>query len=294
MTPKRKRTFLLGLFAAFIIIIPVLILYSSGYRVSSKLKLVKTGGIYLANDELDAYVKINGKEKKRADFLERSMLVRNLRPATYNVRVEKNGYRVWEKNVTVQEHMVEVCYPLLIPEKLNPEMIPKTIKIESDKKGVKPKFENNDEFFEAIELFKLQDKPAKGFIPGWDSGDVKKLKLGADRKLRSKVFLSREGNKIFVKWIGSKEKRPFFIDSEKKKVAYAPDQKILSFGFFPGRDDSMLVLLADKTLYAVEIDTRFDMQNVYKIAQNCSRFADSDELLYYSAGGNLFKIDFNP
>ena len=222
------------------------------------------------------------------------MLVRNLKPGVYYVRVEKEKYRSWEKNITVEEHKVEICYPLLIPNDLKPEKIPNVIIREHEKKGAKPKREVNDEYTEVTELFKLYDKPAKGIIPGWESGDIKKFKLGIDRRLRKKVFLAKEGNKIYVKWTGSEEQRPFFINSAAKRLVYAPEMKILSFGFFPGRDDAMLVLLEDGAIYAVEIDTRFEIHNIYKLVKNCSRFAVSDELLYYFSGGVLYKIDFKP
>ena len=281
------------MFAVFIIIIPVIVLHSSGYRLNSKFRLVKTGGIYFHNDESDAYVKLNGKVKKTAGLMEKNLLVRDLRPGTYYARVEKEGYRLWEKNVAVQEQKVEVCYPLLIPQDLKPEMVPKYFIVKPEKKGQKPKRELNDEFTEAIELFKTWGKPSKGVIPGWENSDIKKFKLGADRRLRRKVLLFREGNRIYVNWTGSEEQRPFFISTKGKRLVYAPDKKILSFGFFPESDNSMLVLLEDGTLYAVEIDTRFDIQNIYRIVKNCTKFAVNNEMLYYVSGCNLYRIDFD-
>jgi len=292
MTPARRKFYVLAMFVVFVIVIPVIILHSSGYRLNSRFRLVKTGGIYFHNDESDAVVKLNGKVKKRAGILERNLLVKDLRPATYYARVEKEGYRVWEKNVTVAEQKVEVCYPLLIPQNLKPELVPRYDIIKPEKKGQKTRREPNDEFTEAMELFRTWGKPSKGIIPGWENRDEKKLRLGADRKLRKKVFLFREGNKIYVRWTGSEDQRPFFISSAGKRLVYAPDKKIVSFGFFPERDDSMLVLLDDGTLYAVELDTRFDIQNIYKIARSCTRFAVNDEMLYYVSGGNLYRVDF--
>lgn len=292
MTPARKKIYIFGMFVVFVIAIPVIILHSSGYRLNSKFRLVKTGGIYFHNEQSDAIVRLNGKVKKTAGLLERNLLVRELRPATYYARIEKEGYRVWEKNITVSEQKVEVCYPLLIPHDLKPELIPKYNIITPEKKGQKTKRELNDEFTEAIDLFKTWGRPSKGVIPGWESGDIKKFRLGADRRLRKKVFLFKDGNKIYVKWTGSEDQRPFFISSEGRRLVYAPDQNILSFGFFPERDDSMLVLVEDGTLYAVEIDTRFDIQNIYKIARNCTKFAVNDEMLYYVSGGNVYRVDF--
>jgi hypothetical protein len=290
MTPKKKLISLLGLIGIFIIVIPILIFYSLGYRLNSQFRLVKTGGIYLVNNESDAVVMLNGKDMKRSNIFEKDMLIRNLIPNTYYVRIEKNGYRPWKKNVKVQEQKVEVCYPLLLPNVLNPQFVPKYLV----KDKIKKKYEANAEYSDVMKVFNTYDNPAKSIIPGWENSDIKKYKLDANRRLNKKVLISRQGNKIYVKWIGTKDKRPFFIDSAENKLAYSTDKNILSFGFFSGRNDAMLVLLDDMDLYAVEIDTRFEIQNIYKIAVKCSRFAIINEFLYYFSGNAMYRIDFEP
>jgi hypothetical protein len=291
MTPNKKLVYLFGLIAVFIIIIPMLVLVSFGYRVNSKFHLVKTGGIYLANKELDAVVRLNGKNVKKTGMFERSVLIRNLMPKTYSVEVEKEGYRLWKKNVKVEEQLVEVCFPLLVQSELNAQPVPKYL-IKPDEK-IKKKREPNEEYSEAQKLFKPHDKPVKRVIPGWEN-DTVKYKLGTNRRLNSKVLLIRQDNKIYAQWIGTDQKRPFFIDTSGKKMVYSPDKNILSFGFFPGRSDAILVLLEDLNLYAVEIDTRFEIHNIYKLVSNCSKFAVRDEFLYYFSGKDMFKIDFEP
>lgn len=262
--------------------------------MTSKFKLVKTGGIYLYNGESNIVVKLNGKVEKSAGMFEKNLLIDDLIPATYNVIVEKEGYRVWEKKIEVQEQIVEVCYPLLIPSEIKPQLVPKYLLVKPASKTRKAVYAANEEYSETIELFRTHDKSVKSVIPGWGDGDIKKYKLDANRRLRKKVFLARAGNCIYVKWTGRDESRPFFIDTKGAKLAYAPNKKILSFVFFPGRNDSMLVLLEDGTLYAVEIDTRFDVHNIYKLARNCRTFAVADELLYYFSGNTMYKIDFEP
>jgi hypothetical protein len=293
MTPKKKRIYLLGLSGIFIIIIPVLILFSSGYRLNSKFRIVKTGGIYINNNESGVDVRLNGKITKNAGLFEKNILIRELIPETYYVRVEKEGYRVWHKNVKVQEKKVEACYPLLIPLKLHPEWIPKYLD-KTDKNGRKTGRKPNVEYSEVIDYFRAYNKPPKDFIPGWEDSDIKKYKLGPDRRLRKKVFIYREEERIYVKWIGSEEKRPFFIDSAGSKSVYFPNQKILSFDFFPGRNDAIVALLEDGILYAVEIDNRFEIQNIYKIAINCSSFAVKEEFLYCFSEKAMYRIDFEP
>ncbi|MBN2403427.1 MAG: hypothetical protein JXN64_13695 [Spirochaetes bacterium] len=289
MTPKKKLFSLLGLIAVFFIAIPILILFSLGYRLDSRLRLVKTGGIYLADIGSDAIVMINGKNIEQSGVFEKNILIRNLVPKIYYVRIEKDGFRPWKKNVKVLEQKVEVCYPLLLPLKPEIKHIPKYIFKAENKK--KKKRNLNEEYSKAIKIFRTYNDPVKSLIPGWENSDIKKYRLNANRRLYKKVFLSRQGNKIYGKWTGMDDKRPFFINSAEGKLIYSSDKNILSFGFFPGRNDSILVLLENLNLYAVEIDTRFEIQNIYLIATNCSSFAAINEFLYYFSAGALFRVD---
>jgi hypothetical protein len=293
MTRRKKLVYLLGLTGIFIIVVPLLVLFSSGYRLDGRFRLVKTGGIYLANKEPDIIVRLNKKNVKKAGMFEKNILIDDLTPKTYYVTVEKNGYKTWKKNIKVEEQKVEVCYPLLIPVKLNPQPVPKYLSSAENKD--KKQRKANEEYSEAMKLFTGSDKRSgKGIIPASKDNEAKKYGLDANRKLYKKVLLFRQKNRIYVKWTGADQKRPFFIDTSDEKPVLFPSKKILSFAFFPGRHDSMLVLLENRSLYAVEIDTRFDIHNIYQLVSNCSKFAVKDEFLYYLSGHGLYKIDLEP
>jgi hypothetical protein len=289
MTRIKKRIYLSGLAAVFIIAIPVLILYSSGYRLDSNFRLVRTGGIYLVNDEPDIVVKLDQKEVKKTGLFEKSILIRDLTPRTYAVTVEKNGYRKWRKRITVEAQKVQICYPLLIPVELNSRQIPQYLPDQKTKKNR----EINSQYSDAMELFGSLEKPAQGVKPKSRKSDTGREMSDAGKKLSRKVLLTRNDNKIVVEWTGLKEKRPFFIDSSGRQPIFFPQKRILSFGFFPGRNDAILVLLENHDLFAVEIDRRFAIHNMYKIVSKCSRFAVNDEFLYYFLGNNLYMIDFD-
>jgi hypothetical protein len=290
MTRNRKRIYLLGLFAIFIVVIPVLILYSSGYRLDSRFRLVKTGGIYLVNNESDIIVRLDQKTVKKAGMFDKNILIRELTPRTYYMVVEKAGYRKWKKRINVEEQKVQICYPLLIPLELNPQRIPKYVPGTAEK-GKKNR-EISTEYPEAMKLFSTPDKPVKGMTTKRKENRAKEHELVTLKRLNKKVVLFRQDNGIYVEWTGMNEKRPFFIKSSGKQPAFFPQKRIVAFDFFPGRYDSMLVLLENLELYGVEIDRRFNVHNIYKLLSNCSRFAVKDEILYYLSGGNMYKIDF--
>lgn len=297
MTPKQQWTYRILLFIVFIMVIPVVIFYSFGYRISSDLKIVKTGGIYVANRISDVSVLLNGKVKKASGILDRNILIQNVKPGNYKVNVAKDGYRPWEKYVKVQEHLVEVCFPLLVPADLKPVEIPKYLPVENTrvKKGSrKPKPELNSEYKDVMELFARAKKPSKSLFPLWTNKEITALKLGSMRRLRDKVFISNEGNRIYVKWTGKENQLPFFINTMSKKLVYSPEKTITAMDFYPGRDNAFLVQFDDYSLYAVEIDTRFGMQNSYKLLKFCTRFVISGELFFFFSGEKLYKIDFEP
>lgn len=295
MTPKQQMKYIIGLFAVFIVVIPVIILYSFGYRISDNFKIVKTGGLYISNTEGGASVYLNGKLKKSAGLIDRNILVQNIKPGNYTVNVGKDGYRKWEKYVRIQQQLVEVCFPLLVRNELKVVEIPKyrpVDKSDNSKKGKRPKPVLNSEYTDVIELFKDAKKPKKGIFPAWNSREIAALKLSPMRKLNGKVFLSCEENRIFVRWTGKKEQLPFFINTMSKKQVYAPEKTITAFEFYPKRNDAFLVRFDDGSLYGVEIDTRFGYQNSYRILKNCEKFIVYNEMLFFFIGNGLYSIDF--
>ncbi|PKL17093.1 MAG: hypothetical protein CVV49_12835 [Spirochaetae bacterium HGW-Spirochaetae-5] len=297
MTPKQQFRYILGLFAVFLIVIPVIILYSFGYRMSSDFKLVKTGGIFISNNESGASVLLNGKLKKSSGILDKNMLVQNVKPGNYTVKVEKEGFRQWVKYVKIQEQLVEVCFPLLVPSELKSEEIPRYLPVEKTdlkKKGAKrPKPELNDDYIDVLDLVKKSENLSKSLFPAWNSREIAALKLGPMRRLKGKVFISNEKNKVYVKWIGKKDQLPFFINTMSKKMIYSPEKTITAIDFYPNRDDAFIVRFDDGSLYAVEIDTRFGYQNSYKIVKYCSSFLVNYEMLFYFIGNKLYSIDFS-
>lgn len=297
MTPKQQIRYMLGLFAVFLIVIPVIILYSFGYRISSDFKVVKTGGIFISNNESNASVLLNGKLKKSAGIIDRNILVQNVKPGSYTVSVEKEGYRKWVKTINVQEQLVEVCFPLLIPEDLKAVAIPQFLPVEKKetrKKGVKhPKPETNDEYTDVLDLIKKSKNPSKSIFPIWNSKEIAALKLGPMRKLKGKVLLSNEKNKVYVKWIGKKDQLPFFINTMEKKLVYVSRKRITAIDFYPNRDDAFIVRFSNGSLYAVEIDNRFGHQNSYRLVRYCSSFFVHYEMLFYFSGKKLYSIDFS-
>ncbi len=119
---KKKTRQILFLFFAFLfaLVAPYLVFRSQGYRFDfERKKFVQTGGIFLKILPRQAEVYLNEKFIKKTDLLFGSVLIENLLPRKYKVRVEKLGYHPWEKFLEVKEKEVtSVKNIILIPKEV--------------------------------------------------------------------------------------------------------------------------------------------------------------------------------
>ncbi len=121
MTKKQRTILFIICLLLFCLIAPAVIFYSQGYRIDFKhRKITQTGGIFLRVSPKVAKVYLNGKLKDKTDPFFGSLLIENLLPQKYLLRVERENYHFWEKEVEVKEKLVKEFKNLLLIPK-NPE-----------------------------------------------------------------------------------------------------------------------------------------------------------------------------
>ncbi len=87
----------------FFITLPILLSYSLGYKIDyHKLKIYKTGIIYLSSRPSGASVYVNGKLYKDLTPAQ----VEELKPASYKIEVKREGFYPWEGELAVRPNMV--------------------------------------------------------------------------------------------------------------------------------------------------------------------------------------------
>ncbi len=117
MNSKTRRIILYLIILFFILITPVIILYSLGYSFDwQQQKIVLTGGLYIKSTPKKATVYINDKPKK-----ETPVFIKRLTPKYYQIKVTKEGFHEWSKKLKIESKLVtEVKNIVLIP--VNPEI----------------------------------------------------------------------------------------------------------------------------------------------------------------------------
>lgn len=119
--PKtRRRVFFYASALAFFAIAPFLVLYSLGYVVNIQQRAVeKTGGIFIKTNQSGFTVLLNNGAIQKSSLLTHGLLLGNLPPDQYRLRIEKEGYRPWEKVVSVTQFTVrEIRNIILFPDPL--------------------------------------------------------------------------------------------------------------------------------------------------------------------------------
>lgn len=130
--PRRFRNILLGL-AVFLFLGAGIYLTTLGNGFvwdKNTLTFVKTGGIFLSFDPWGATVYLDGKlYPGSTSFLSRGLLIQNLPPKSYSVRLEKDGYYSWGKILTVAPGEVASAHDVRLWPKLpKSTMVSKDIK----------------------------------------------------------------------------------------------------------------------------------------------------------------------
>lgn len=119
---KKLRIFLLTLvyiscISIFIVSAIGLVFWAKGYRFDFKnKKITQIGMIFVKTYPQDTKIFINN---EFYDQIPASLRINNLLPGIYNVRIEKEGYNSFEKNIEVQpEKVCQLDYVVLWPKNL--------------------------------------------------------------------------------------------------------------------------------------------------------------------------------
>lgn len=113
MNLRYRRILYLIFIGLFLVIVPVLILYTAGYRYNFKRhKIERTGILYIDSKPKGAliYLNDNYKDKTPRRFA-------RLLPDTYQVRVEKEGYFSWQKELTVKSNLTTFAKNIILFKK---------------------------------------------------------------------------------------------------------------------------------------------------------------------------------
>lgn len=113
-----RRRYFIVFIVFFILVIPLAILYATGFRLGGGFSLVPTGGMYVSVPESNAEVSLNGRALGQTGLFTRDFYEDNLSPGSYVIAVSLEDYYPWYKTIVVEKYLVTDASALLVPQQL--------------------------------------------------------------------------------------------------------------------------------------------------------------------------------
>ncbi len=279
-TSRKKRLIIFLIFSIlFLILIPIVTLYSLGYRLENGLTLKPTGGVYVYYPESGVDVTVKGYPPEKTSIFTKSVLVQNLPPGKYEIDVTKEGHSYWKKDVLILEKRVSEAYPFLILEPFATSSV-----------SVELQPIVADLFMPATTTATTSPTNPFASISSTTSSSTKSLSQGTTFK---NIYLYTEKNNLLALWRGETNATPFYFCDEETFLcdttitATESKSPIKHFDFYPGRNDVVIYSNSDG-VFVTELDTR-NPQNFVTLAKGNVDFRLYNGHIYIKPSGATAK-----
>lgn len=105
---RRQRLFLLLVFV-FLVSLPMMIFYTTGYRLNfdnEDSTIVTTGGVYITTDNLEVDVYLDTEKVKEPRLFRSAYYIQNIDVGTHRVVVQRPDLQTWVKDLPVDPYIV--------------------------------------------------------------------------------------------------------------------------------------------------------------------------------------------
>ena len=95
MTLKKRRIIFLFCGIFFLVLAPILLFYSLGYRLDKNFRIGRTGGLYVSSPVSGSEIFVKNKQEKKTNILQNGLFLQNLKTGIYPILITKDGYWPW-------------------------------------------------------------------------------------------------------------------------------------------------------------------------------------------------------
>ena len=125
---KHRSRFFWLLVVVFVIALPSLIFYTTGYRLSfenEETSIVTTGGMYVTTDNLEVDVYLDEEQVERPRLFRSAYYIQNIASDLHRIVVQSPGYQTWVKVLPVDPRVVTEVSAFNLP--VQPQLRPITL-----------------------------------------------------------------------------------------------------------------------------------------------------------------------
>jgi len=119
MSARRRAIFFWGLVLVFVLALPAMIFYTTGYRLSfaddAETMVVTTGGVYISTQSTDVEVYLDEEQIERPRLFRSAYYVQNIDAGLRRVVVQGPGVQTWVKEIPVDSRIVTEAAAFNLP-----------------------------------------------------------------------------------------------------------------------------------------------------------------------------------
>lgn len=127
LTYQRRQRFFWLLVVIFVLALPSLIFYTTGYRLSfenEETSIVTTGGMYITTDNLEVDVYLDEEQIERPRLFRSAYYIQNITAGQHRVVVQRPDLHTWVKDLPVDPYLVTEVAAFNMP--ITPQVRPIT------------------------------------------------------------------------------------------------------------------------------------------------------------------------
>ena len=258
MKDKKFKIYFYFCAIMFFFLLAFVLYYSFGYKYNLENgTTVQTGIIVMKTTPKDVTIYNNGQilenNKSITSFLSNIIKIENLNKGKYNIKIEKDDYHSWEKNIEVKEGLATSFVNIVL------------LKKDYDKKIILDKVEKN------LNL--------KSF---WENNQRNKVIYKKGKDLN--IFDIKNNNEITISIAKSGIPKNFDI----KNVIWSNDGTKLIIGISIAKNSNWYLIDLENENKLSNLDNAFSNNKELRNKSNINL----DEFLYYTNKNNLYKLDY--
>lgn len=265
----KKRIRIATFFLIFIVVSPIVVLYARGDIFTDGWNILKTGGIYVTKAPIGSNIFLNSKPENSTTFFSRDILIKNLRPGTYEVKVTKDGYNTWTNKIKVFDNTVTDANIFILPTKVELKNISKFVTVQSGTTTIQTKTKNQD-YTEIAAVFASSSPIISKKLLATTTIDFK-LNLGIKNSpiMSGKIGLWQDRGIISVAWFGKNESAPKYLceglDCTKTITVFDFKKSLKRINFLPSYEN-VVVIATDNKIIAIQIQKDLEKipQTIYE------------------------------
>ncbi len=286
---KTRRVYATTFFVLFLIVLPIVGLYASGYRLSG-FSLVSTGGIYVTVPTSGVTLSLNGQELERSNIFSKAFFFNNLTPGSYVIQATSDEYYPWSKNLFVESGFVSdvpvpaIAQPLVVRELVvattTAQIVQASIATSTTRAIEEERFESIVEIFLATTTALVKESAVENNI----------LSLTPIDKAGGVALFIEEGN-LLVRWTRNSPPPSFFCtrpSSCSPLFALARSRsEVTSAQFFAG---GVLYRMLGSGVYFSEVDIRIPRLTIPVFTAPDAQFKVIDNSLIVRSQEKYYEI----